>query len=170
MTNTITVDQLKELLQIQKDFDSRLPTLNLEDSKAAYVVKFFKWFDALETLQTFENLNINRDKAFEVQLNELSDMLLFGLSIANQSEFDDYDIESFFESWKLEDFISPDYLTNTKMIYDMMEEFCDEITSIRGLMIMFKIAEQLYSIDQIITAYKVKMMKMERKKDIWKEY
>lgn len=170
MTNTITVDQLKELLQIQKDFDSRLPTLNLEDSKAAYVVKFFKWFDALETLQTFENLNINRDKAFEVQLNELSDMLLFGLSIANQSEFDDYDIESFFESWKLEDFISPDYLTNTKMIYDMMEEFCDEITSIRGLMIVFKIAEQLYSIDQIITAYKVKMMKMERKKDIWKEY
>lgn len=64
MTNTITVDQLKELLQIQKDFDSRLPTLNLEDSKAAYVVKFFKWFDALGTLQTFENLNINRDKAF----------------------------------------------------------------------------------------------------------
>lgn len=46
MTNTITVDQLKELLQIQKDFDSRLPTLNLEDSKAEYVVKFFKWFDA----------------------------------------------------------------------------------------------------------------------------
>uniref|UniRef100_UPI003F577C2A dUTPase n=1 Tax=Staphylococcus shinii TaxID=2912228 RepID=UPI003F577C2A len=170
MTNTITVDQLKELLQIQKDFDSRLPTLNLEDSKAAYVVKFFKWFDALGTLQTFENLNINRDKAFEVQLNELSDMLVFGLSIANQCEFDDYDIESFFESWKLEDFISPDYLTNTKMIYDMMEEFCDEITSIRGLIIVFKIAEQLYSIDQLITAYKVKMMKMERKKDIWKEY
>ncbi|EYP98991.1 hypothetical protein W245_02689 [Staphylococcus aureus DAR1859] len=29
MTNTLTIDQLQELLQIQKDFDDRIPTLNL---------------------------------------------------------------------------------------------------------------------------------------------
>ncbi|MFS5099815.1 dUTPase, partial [Staphylococcus aureus] len=30
--NNLTVDQLKELLQIQKEFDDRIPTLNLRDS------------------------------------------------------------------------------------------------------------------------------------------
>ncbi|HDF4290662.1 TPA: dUTPase, partial [Staphylococcus aureus] len=35
MTNTLTTDQLQELLQIQKDFDDRIPTLNLRDSKIA---------------------------------------------------------------------------------------------------------------------------------------
>ncbi|HHA7111542.1 dUTPase, partial [Staphylococcus aureus] len=33
--NNLTVDQLKELLQIQKEFDDRIPTLNLQDSKIA---------------------------------------------------------------------------------------------------------------------------------------
>ena len=50
--NTLTVDQLKELLQIQKEFDDRIPTLNLHDSKIAYVVEFFEWFNTLETFKT----------------------------------------------------------------------------------------------------------------------
>ncbi|EGQ2780881.1 dUTPase, partial [Staphylococcus pseudintermedius] len=29
MTNTLTVDQLQELLKIQKEFDDRIPTKNL---------------------------------------------------------------------------------------------------------------------------------------------
>ncbi|MCY1039628.1 dUTPase, partial [Staphylococcus nepalensis] len=81
MTNTITVDQLKELLQIQKDFDDRIPTLNLQDSKVAYVVEFFEWFN---TLETFKNWKNNPGKPLDVQLDELADMLAFGLSIANQ--------------------------------------------------------------------------------------
>ncbi|MFY4840609.1 dUTPase, partial [Staphylococcus aureus] len=35
MTNILTADQLQELLQIQKEFDDRIPTLNLQDSKIA---------------------------------------------------------------------------------------------------------------------------------------
>ncbi|HCZ4314461.1 TPA: dUTPase, partial [Staphylococcus aureus] len=30
--NDLTVDQLKELLQIQKEFDDRIPTRNLNDT------------------------------------------------------------------------------------------------------------------------------------------
>ncbi|ELH1732231.1 dUTPase, partial [Staphylococcus pseudintermedius] len=30
MTNTLTVEQLQELLKIQKEFDDRIPTLNLQ--------------------------------------------------------------------------------------------------------------------------------------------
>lgn len=153
--NNLTVDQLKELLQIQKEFDSRIPTLNLQDSKIAYVVEFFEWFN---TLETFKNWKKKPGKPLDVQLDELADMLAFGLSIANQCKFDDYDIELFLESWELESFLEESYLTNQEMIYDMMYEFYDEdFTSIRGLIITFKIAEQLYTVDQLITAYKNKM-------------
>ena len=49
------------------------------------------------------------------------------------------------------------YFINQEMIYDMMYEFEDEdFTPIRGLIIVFKIAEQLYTIDQLIAAYKRK--------------
>ncbi|MWU97095.1 dUTPase, partial [Staphylococcus aureus] len=83
MTNTLTIDQLQELLQIQKDFDDRIPTLNLRDSKIAYVVEFFEWFN---TLETFKNWKKKPGKPLDVQLDELADMLAFGLSIANQQE------------------------------------------------------------------------------------
>lgn len=163
MTNTITVDQLKELLQIQKDFDSRIPTLNLHDSKVAYVVEFFEWFN---TLETFKNWKKNPGKPLDVQLDELADMLAFGLSIANQRKFDDYDYKLFFDSWEMEDFIVADYLTNPEVIYDMMYEFYDEdFTFIRRLLIVFKIAEQLYTIDQLITAYKKKMERNHARQD-----
>ncbi|HDH1757782.1 TPA: dUTPase, partial [Staphylococcus aureus] len=82
MTNTLTIDQLQELLQIQKEFDDRIPTLNLRDSKIAYVVEFFEWFN---TLETFKNWKKKPGKPLDVQLDELADMLAFGLSIANQS-------------------------------------------------------------------------------------
>ncbi|WP_237377001.1 dUTPase, partial [Staphylococcus aureus] len=81
--NNLTVDQLKEFLQIQKEFDSRIPTLNLQDSKIAYVVEFFEWFN---TLETFKNWKKKPGKPLDVQLDELADMLAFGLSIANQQE------------------------------------------------------------------------------------
>lgn len=85
MTNTLTAEQLEELLQIQKEFDDRIPTLNLQDSKIAYVVEFFEWFN---TLETFKNWKKKRGKPLEVQLDELADLLAFGLSIANQVEKD----------------------------------------------------------------------------------
>lgn len=163
MTNQLTVDQLQELLQIQKDFDSRIPTLNLQDSKIAYVVEFFEWFN---TLETFKNWKKKPGKPLDVQLDELADMLAFGLSIANQRKFDEYDYELFFESWELENFLDTSYLTNQEMIYDMMEEFYEEdFTPIRGLIIVFKIAEQLYTINQLIDAYKKKMERNHARQD-----
>lgn len=161
--NTLTVDQLKELLQIQKEFDDRIPTLNLQDSKIAYVVEFFEWFN---TLETFKNWKKKPGKPLDVQLDELADMLAFGLSIANQRKFDDYDIKLFFESWEPEDFIDASYFINQEMIYDMMYEFYDEdFNSIKRLVIVFKIAEQLYTIDQLISAYKKKMERNHNRQD-----
>jgi len=88
------------------------------------------------------------------------------LSIANQRKFDEYDIQLFFESWELENFLEKSYFINQEMIYDMMYEFEDEdFTPIRGLIIVFKIAEQLYTIDQLISAYKKKMERNHARQD-----
>ncbi|EUW92823.1 hypothetical protein O437_02663, partial [Staphylococcus aureus M0307] len=40
MNNTLTIDQLQELLQIQKEFDDRIPTRNLNDTVASMIIEF----------------------------------------------------------------------------------------------------------------------------------
>ncbi|MBT2834311.1 dUTP diphosphatase [Staphylococcus coagulans] len=146
MTNTLTVDQLQELLQIQKEFDDRIPTLNLQDSKIAYVVEFFEWFN---TLETFKNWKKKRGKSLEVQLDELADLLEFGLSIANQKGIDE---------WVLVDKIGSFNGSFTEL---SAGSILDNLASIdyynNQIPIAFDIAEQYYTIDQLITAYKKKM-------------
>ncbi|EGQ3534060.1 dUTPase [Staphylococcus pseudintermedius] len=146
MTNTLTVDQLQELLQIQKEFDDRIPTLNLEDSKIAYVVEFFEWFN---TLETFKNWKKKPGKPLDVQLDELADLLAFGLSIANQKGIDE---------WVLVDKIGSFNGSFTEL---SAGSILDNLASIdyynNQIPIAFDIAEQYYTIDQLITAYKKKM-------------
>lgn len=144
--NNLTIKQLKELLQIQKEFDSRIPTLNLEDSKIAYVVEFFEWFN---TLETFKNWKKKPGKPLDVQLDELADMLAFGLSIANQEDIDE---------WILMDGIGSYDGSFTGL---SAVSILDHLTSIddynNQIPITFGIAEQYYTIEQLITAYKNKM-------------
>ncbi|EUK64899.1 dUTPase, partial [Staphylococcus aureus] len=102
MTNTLTIDQLQELLQIQKEFDDRIPTLNLQDSKVAYVVEFFEWFN---TLETFKNWKKKPGKPLDVQLDELADMLAFGLSIANQQADNMEEILGYLDDGDFNDYI-----------------------------------------------------------------
>lgn len=152
MTNTITVNQLKELLQIQKDFDSRIPTLNLEDSKVAYVVEFFEWFN---TLETFKNWKKNPGKALDVQLDELADLLAFGLSIANQSHHSDNVYENIIEIIK----DSSDY---PKGAESYMQDICSDVyhdwsTLEDYVSLPLGLGKQFYGIDQLIKAYKKKM-------------
>lgn len=144
--NNLTVDQLKELLQIQKEFDSRIPTLNLEDSKIAYVVEFFEWFN---TLETFKNWKKKPGKPLDVQLDELADMLAFGLSIANQEDIDERILMDGIGSYD-------GSFTGLSAV-----SILDHLTSIddynNQIPITFGIAEQYYTVDQLIDAYKNKM-------------
>ncbi|HGH0823232.1 dUTP diphosphatase [Staphylococcus pseudintermedius] len=146
MNDQLTVDQLQELLQIQKEFDDRIPTLNLEDSEVAYVVEFFEWFN---TLETFKNWKKKPGKPLEVQLDELADLLAFGLSIANQKGIDE---------WVLVDKIGSFEVSFTE---SSASSILDNLASIdyynNQIPITFDIAEQYYTIDQLITAYKKKM-------------
>ncbi|MCJ0933667.1 dUTPase [Mammaliicoccus sciuri] len=162
MNNQLTTDQLKELLEIQKEFDSRIPTLNLQDSKVAYVVEFFEWFN---TLETFKNWKKKPGKPLDVQLDELADMLAFGLSIANQqiSEYKYFSKEVLL--WFSVDSIDENYLKDTSVIYNFMNEFVERDSAIDRLVVVFKIAEQLYSINQLIQAYKKKMERNHARQD-----
>ncbi|MDS3908763.1 dUTPase [Staphylococcus hominis] len=158
MTNTLTVDQLQELLQIQKEFDDRIPTLNLQDSKIAYVVEFFEWFN---TLETFKNWKKKPGKPLDVQLDELADMLAFGLSIANQRystgemvmkhHFDaNIDLPLHLETYNSDELLNIlDYVSD----YKLEVQFATQL------------ANKYYSIDQLISAYKKKMERNHARQD-----
>lgn len=158
MTNTLTVDQLQELLQIQKEFDDRIPTLNLQDSKIAYVVEFFEWFN---TLETFKNWKKKPGKSLDVQLDELADMLAFGLSIANQRystgemvmkhHFDsNIDLPLHLETYNSNELLNIlDYVSD----YKLEVQFATQL------------ANKYYSIDQLISAYKKKMERNHNRQD-----
>ncbi|HHO6184912.1 TPA: dUTP diphosphatase [Staphylococcus aureus] len=164
--NNLTVDQLKELLQIQKEFDDRIPTLNLGDSKIAYVVEFFEWFN---TLETFKNWKKKPGKPLDVQLDELADMLAFGLSIANQQA---KNIEEILDYVEEGDFT--DYIERVEIDFndsDVVDEFMSNIDEMYGsyysnnLLLPFALAEHYYSIDQLIDAYKKKMKRNHERQD-----
>ena len=165
MTNQLTLERLKELLQIQKDFDSRIPTLNLQDSKIVYVVEFFEWFN---TLETFKNWKKKPGKPLDVQLDELADILAFGLSIANQSE----DIETILEY--VEEGYLTDYMYDVEIDFDsddIVDDFMSDIDKLYNgwfsekLFLPFAIAKHYYSIDQLISAYKKKMERNHARQD-----
>ncbi|MCS5344738.1 dUTPase [Staphylococcus aureus] len=167
--NNLTVDQLKELLQIQKEFDSRIPTLNLQDSKIAYVVEFFEWFN---TLETFKNWKKKPGKPLDVQSDELADMLAFGLSIANQSkineELKEYILYSISTSEKVYgdfDFTNENVIKS--VIIDMPEELFEnsDDSKILAPSLPFVLAKNYYTINQLITAYKKKMKRNHERQD-----
>ncbi|EOD8142196.1 dUTP diphosphatase [Staphylococcus aureus] len=157
--NNLTVDQLQELLQIQKEFDDRILTLNLGDSKIAYVVEFFEWFN---TLETFKNWKKKPGKPLDVQLDELADMLAFGLSIANQQEVTNEKLE-----YGLSTLRKDGYLYNeSQSVWDFMSDVSNVgLEPLSAVIIPLDIAYNLYSIDQLIDAYKKKMKRNHERQD-----
>lgn len=79
MMKELTIENLKELLETQEEFESKEYLINLESLKIAYAVKFFKWLDNLG----FYNFWEVKSNGSEL-LNDLVDMLACGLSIANK--------------------------------------------------------------------------------------
>lgn len=157
--NNLTVYQLQELLQIQKEFDDRIPTLNLGDSKIAYVVEFFEWFN---TLETFKNWKKKPGKPLDVQLDELADMLAFGMSIANQQEVTNEKLE-----YGLSTLRKDGYLYNeSQSVWDFMSDVSNVgLEPLSAVIIPLDIAYNLYSIDQLIDAYKKKMKRNHERQD-----
>ncbi|RIM84241.1 dUTPase, partial [Staphylococcus xylosus] len=130
------------------------------------VVEFFEWFN---TLETFKNWKKNPGKPLDVQLDELADLLAFGLSIANQVEKKNEVILEYIEEGYYEDFIR-----KTKVNFDddyALDDFFDGVGDLRfcwyiyNLFLPFAIANYYYSIDQLIIAYKKKMERNHARQD-----
>lgn len=180
MTNTITVDQLKELLQIQKDFDDRIPTKNSEDTHKAYVVEFFEWYN---TIEPFKNWKQNKGKAREQQLDELSDMMAFALSdwlmeeditgviysvIPDDSELH-HEVGDILDMGKKRDSaiafreqenIEHKYTFDKYEIGDILHRL--KYVSIKYV---FQIAMEYYTLSELITTYKQKMERNHARQD-----
>lgn len=180
MTNTITVDQLKELLQIQKDFDDRIPTKNPKDTHKAYVVEFFEWFN---TIEPFKNWKKNKGKAREQQLDELSDMMAFALSdwlmkvdatgviysvIPDDSELY-YEVGDILDMAKKRDSATAVYeQQNIERRYSFDKyEIEDILHRLKYVSIkyVFQIAMEYYTLSELITAYKKKMERNHARQD-----
>ncbi|HDK4350096.1 TPA: dUTPase [Staphylococcus aureus] len=159
MNNTLTIDQLQELLQIQKEFDDRIPTLNLGDSKIAYVVEFFEWFN---TLETFKNWKKKPGKPLDVQLDELADMLAFGLSIANQQGLTDEQLEYGLSTLKKDGYV----YNESQSVWDFMSDVSNiGLDPLSAVVSPLDIAYNIYTIDQLIDAYKKKMKRNHERQD-----
>lgn len=157
--NTLTTNQLQELLQIQKEFDDRIPTLNLRDSKIAYVVEFFEWFN---TLETFKNWKKKPGKPLDVQLDELADMLAFGLSIANQQELTNEKLEYGLSTLRKDGYV----YNESQSVWDFMSDISNiGLRPLSAVIIPLDIAYNLYTIDQLIDAYKKKMKRNHERQD-----
>ncbi|APW51301.1 dUTPase [Staphylococcus aureus] len=157
--NNLTVDQLQELLQIQKEFDDRIPTLNLGDSKIAYVVEFFEWFN---TLETFKNWKKKPGKPLDVQLDELADMLAFGLSITNQQGLTDEQLEYGLSTLKKDGYV----YNESQSAWDFMSDVSNiGLDPLSAVVTPLDIAYNIYTIDQLIDAYKKKMKRNHERQD-----
>lgn len=146
----LTVDQLKNLLQIQKEFDSRILTLNLKDSKRAYAVEFFEWYN---TLESFKNWKKKPGKPLDVQLDELADMLAFALSITNQiGNINDLTFS------RIQNYDSGLHVEIEKYEYDELFGVIDNAIALNETIVLtFAIAHRFYTVEQLIAAYKKKM-------------
>lgn len=156
--------QVKELLQTQRNFDERIETKNLEDTSAAFIIEFVEW---VNTVEFFKNWKQNKGKSYGVQLEELADMLAFGLSLINQvkevSEHSDEEISRHLvEISKDRELMEMEL--NSVSFLGVLHSFTgifnepigmEEMCSLTYMTFVF--ANTYYTIDELIEAYKKKM-------------
>lgn len=146
----ITKEQIQELFEIQKSFDARMTSLNLKDSKTAYAVEFFEWFN---TIESFKNWKKRPGKPLEQQLDELADVLAFALSIKNQiGEVNQLTFD------KIINCDSGLHIDVEQYSYDELFAIIDNaIVLNETVVLVMAIAHKYYTIDMLIKAYKNKM-------------
>lgn len=158
---SMNVDKVKELLEVQKEFDSRIKTINLKDSRTASVVEFFEWYN---TLESFKNWKANPGKPLDVQLDELADLMAFGLSIMHQEgDVDWLNIEKRLND--LNKYLSKEgtYENVKERVYDLVD--VDKITGILEgytpgyeiVLFVLTVGEVFYGLDNTLEAYLKKM-------------
>ncbi len=177
MTNTITVEQLKELLQIQKEFDDRIESKTSLNRYNAYVVEFFEWYN---TIEPFKDWKKNKGKPREEQLDELSDMMAFALAhwLLDGNWCDNTQFSHMPKESDLYRFVADeiDLAKEMKFIKERDPNRIDTFSKLSvnqimkklenvSLLFVFKIAIEYYSVPELIEAYKKKMQRNHDRQD-----
>ncbi|HAR4498760.1 TPA: dUTPase [Staphylococcus aureus] len=168
MNNTLTIDQLQELLQIQKEFDDRIPTRNLNDTVASMIIEFVEW---VNTLEFFKNWKKQPGKPLDTQLDEIADYLAFGLqltlTIVNEEDLEETTevMVDLFENEVTLPKLHSVYFVH--VMHTLTEQFVKGIDNsiVQVLIMPFLYANTYYSIDQLIDAYKKKMKRNHERQD-----
>lgn len=160
MMKELTIENLKELLEAQEEFESKEYLINLESLKIAYAVKFFKWLDNLG----FYNFWEVKSNGSEL-LNDLADMLACGLSIANKmnvhinnkivSESNDFLKEVEETPLSLEDNkVFKAFWEDLSYLISKKSPINDDILTF--VLVPINLAHDYYSIEELIGTYKKK--------------
>lgn len=150
----LTLETLEHLLVTQKDFDSKVTLENGRSTKVAYLVEFIEW---INTLEFFKDWKKNKGKSLEVQLDELADLLAFGLSIGLQEGVNAVSLKAVSN-----EYMYPTEYINTDNVLHFISELSNNLANhdfdeyyLIVLPLMF--AEHFYTTDQLIEAYYKKM-------------
>ncbi|EGQ4212626.1 dUTPase [Staphylococcus pseudintermedius] len=168
MTNTLTVKQLEELLTIQKEFDDRIPTKNLNDTVASMIIEYVEW---VNTLEFFKNWKKTPGKDLDTQLDELSDFLAFNLQLALEV-IDGNELNKCIDVMvnlveEQEDLPRLHSVYFVHALHTLTGQFVNGIDSsiVQVIVMPFLYANQYYSIEQLIDAYKKKMERNHARQD-----
>ena len=150
----IAVVTFEKLLNTQKEFDSRVVLENEKSTRVAYLVEFIEW---INTREFFKDWKKNKGKPLEQQLDELADLLAFGLSIGLQEGVTADDLVN----WQ-NDYQKPNKYINTDNILFIVAELSSDLANKEFdeyylVMLPLMLADDFYSVDQLIEAYYVKM-------------
>lgn len=150
----LSVQTFEKLLSTQKEFDSRVVLENEKSTRVAYLVEFIEW---INTLEFFKDWKQNKGKPQEQQLDELADLLAFGLSIGLQEGATAEDLVN----WQ-DDYRKPaKYITTDNVLFIIAELSSDlankDFDEYYLVMLPLMLAEDFYTVDQLVDAYYKKM-------------
>ncbi|MFJ6210573.1 dUTP diphosphatase [Lysinibacillus sp. NPDC092081] len=150
----IAVKTFEKLLNTQKEFDSRVVLENEKSTRVAYLVEFIEW---INTREFFKDWKQNKGKSQEKQLDELADLLAFGLSIGLQEGVTTDNLVNL-----QNDYQKPNKYINTDNVLFIISELSSDLANKEFdeyylVMLPLMLAEDFYTVDQLVNAYYKKM-------------
>ncbi|RPF54770.1 dUTP diphosphatase [Abyssicoccus albus] len=144
---------IKELLDIQKEFDARIPTKNEHDTRIALIVE---WFEFINTLELFKNWKQSKGKSRETQLEELADVVAFSLSGMLIRGVSDFDLSATVFGLNNFDGYTEELITDFNDV-GTFEILVTEEDFLIHFVLAFTVGKLLFSEEELVEAYKRKM-------------
>lgn len=150
----LSLKTFEQLLATQNKFDSKVKIKNGNSTKVAYLVELIEW---INTLEFFKDWKKNKGKPLEMQLDELADLLAFGLSIGLHNGLTA--VMLFAEQ---NEYQEPAEYINTDMVLYLISELSNDLANgdfIESYLVLLPLmlADEFYTTEQLLLAYHNKM-------------